>query len=235
MVRYLLVFVFTISSITSCDTLSKLPTITGVTETEAAQAMRDALDQGVGKGISFLNREDGFLGNQFYKIFLPEGAKKIETTLRNLGMGAMVDRAIIQINRAAEDAVGYARPIFVDAIKEMTIVDAINIIKGQNNAATEYFRQKTTEKLMAAFAPIIKASLDKFSATKYYGDVINTYNNFPTTINKLNPDLPSFVVGRAVDALFDQIAKEEVNIRSNATARTTDMMKRVFGWAARSA
>jgi len=235
MARYFLALVFTISSFTSCDTLSNLPTVTGVTETEAAQAMREALDQGLGKGISFLNREDGFLGNQVYKIFLPEEAKKIETTLRDLGMGAMVDRAIIQINRAAEDAVGYARPIFLDAIREMTIMDAINIIKGQSNAATEYFRQKTTSKLIAAFMPVIKSSLDKFSATKYYGDVVNTYNNFPTTINKLNPDLPSFVAGKAINALFDQVAKEEANIRSNVSARSTDMMKKVFGWAARGA
>jgi hypothetical protein len=219
--------------LTSCTTFNHLPVVSGVTETEAAQAMRDALDQGVGKGIAFLNREDGFLGNQAYKILLPEEAQKIEKTLRDLGMGGMVDRAIIQINRAAEDAVGHARPIFLDAIREMTIMDAINIIKGQNNAATEYFRQKTTEKLVAAFLPIIKSSLDKFSATKYYGDVISTYNNFPTTMNKLNPDLPSFVVNKAITALFDQVALEEANIRSNVAARSTDMMKKVFGWAAR--
>lgn len=217
----------------SCNTL-KFPVTSGITEAEAVQAMRDALDQGVGKGISFLGGENGFLENQAYKIFLPSEAKKIENTLRNLGMGAMVDRAIIQINRAAEDAVTYARPIFIDAIGQMTITDAIAIIKGQSNAATQYFRQKTTEKLIAAFTPVIKGSLDKFSATKYYGDVVNTYNNFPTTIQKLNPDLPSFVVGKAIDALFDQIAQEEANIRNNLAARTTDMMKKVFGWAAKT-
>lgn len=233
MTRHLFAFIIT-SIFLSCSTLNNFPIPTAVTETEASQAMRDALDQGVGKGISFLNKQDGFLGNQAYKIFLPAEARKIENTLRDLGMGAMVDRAIIQINRAAEDAVGYARPIFIDAIKEMTIMDAINIIKGQNDAATLYFKQKTTEKLIAAFVPIIKGSLDKFSATKYYGDVINTYNNFPTTINKINPDLPSFVVSKAIDALFDQVAQEETNIRGNVAARSTDMLKKVFGWAARS-
>jgi len=219
---------------TSCDTLSNLPGATGVTENEAAQAMRQALDQGVDKGISFLNREDGFFGNQAYKLLLPPEAQKIENAMRQIGMGSLVDRAILQINRAAEEAVGFARPIFVNAIREMTITDAINIIKGGSNAATQYFRQKTTAQLVAAFAPIIKGSLDKFSATKYYGDIVNTYNGFPTTINKLNPDLPSYVVERAVDALFDQVAKEEANIRSNAAARTTDILKKVFGWAARS-
>jgi hypothetical protein len=145
----------------------------------------------------------------------------------------MVDKAVLQINRAAEDAVGHARPIFLEAIKEMTIADAMNIIRGPNNAATQYFRQKTTDKLVAAFSPIIKSSLDKFSATKYYGDVVSTYNNFPTTINKINPDLQSYVVDKAVSALFDQIAKEEANIRENPVARTTQILKKVFGAAAR--
>jgi hypothetical protein len=116
----------------------------------------------------------------------------------------------------------------------MTITDAINIVKGSRDAATQYFRTKTTDKLIAAFSPVIKSSLDKFSATKYYGDIVNTYNNFPTTLNKLNPDLPSYVVGKAVSALFDQVAAEEANIRANPVARTTDILKRVFGWAARS-
>ncbi|MGZ5286169.1 MAG: DUF4197 domain-containing protein [Flavisolibacter sp.] len=222
------------AGLSSCETLSNFPITTTVTETEAAMGIREALDQGVGKGISFLGKEDGFFGNQAYKMLLPAEALKIENTLRQLGMGSLVDRAILQINRAAEDAVVYAKPIFVDAIQEITITDAINILKGQSDAATQYFRQKTTEKLVAAFSPIIKSSLDKFSATKYYGDMVKTYNDFPTTLNKLNPDLPSYVVGRAVDALFDQIAKEEVNIRNNFSARSTDLLKRVFGWAART-
>jgi len=218
----------------SCDTLSKLPNYTVAippTEAEAATGIRQALEQGIGKGINVLNVQDGFFGNQAYKLFLPQDAVRVENTLRQLGMGGMVDRAILQINRAAEDAVGYARPIFLDAIREMTIADALTIIRGPKDAATQYFRQKTTAKLTAAFSPVIKASLDKFSATKYYNDVINTYNNFPTTINKLNPDLPSYVVDKAVGALFDQIAREEANIRENPVARTTEILRKVFGWA----
>jgi len=220
-------------SFLSCDVLSKLPAYTNITEAEASEAMRQALDQGVGRGITLLNNPDGFFGNQAYKLFLPAEAQKIESTLRQLGMGGMVDKAILQINRSAEDAVGYARPIFVEAIREMTITDAINIIKGPKDAATQYFRDKTTAKLTAAFAPIIKSSLDKFSATKYYGDVVNTYNKFPTTINKINPDLPAYVVEKSVAALFDQIAKEEANIRENPAARGTEILKKVFGWAGR--
>ena len=144
-------------------------------------------------------------------------------------MGNMVDKAILQINRAAEDAVGYAKPIFVDAIKEMTIADAINIIQGPGNAATNYFKQKTNDKLIAAFTPSVKNSLDKLNATKYYADVVSAYDRLPTTFNKINPDLPSYVVGKAVNALFDQIAKEEANIRENPVARTTEILKKVFG------
>jgi hypothetical protein len=212
----------------SCDTL-KLPVSTSITDAEAAQGIREALNQGVDKGISFLNKADGFFGNEAYKLFLPPDAKKIENTLRTIGMGNMVDKAILQINRGAEDAVGHAKPIFVDAIKSMTISDAINIVRGQSDAATNYFRQKTTEKLTAAFTPVIKNSLDKLSATKYYADVVNSYNILPTTFNKINPDLPSYVVGKAVDALFDRIAKEEANIRENPVARTSETLKKVFG------
>ena len=233
MKRFLLLLPFCFAFF-SCETLSNLPANTTITQTEAAQGIREALDQGVGRGISLLNKEDGFFGNQAYKLFLPEEAVKIESTLRQLGMGSLVDRAILQINRAAEDAVGQARPIFVDAIREMTITDAINILKGSNDAATQYFRQKTTEKLIAAFSPLIKGSLDKFSATKYYGDMVKTYNGFPTTLNKLNPDLPSYVVNKAIEALFDQVSKEEANIRTNAAARSSEVLKRVFGWAAKN-
>jgi len=213
----------------SCDVLSKLPTGMGISEAEAAGGIREALGQGVGKGIIFLNRTDGFFGNETYKLFMPPDAQKIVNTLRNLGMGTMVDKAILQINRAAEDAVGYAKPIFADAVREMTILDAINIVRGSKDAATNYFRQKTTDNLIAAFSPTIRTSLDRLNATRYYADVINTYNNFPTTFKKINPDLPSYVVGKAVDALFDQIAREEANIRENPVARTTELLRKVFG------
>lgn len=215
---------------TSCDTLSSLPgNYGGYTEAEAAQGIRQALDQGIDKGISFLNKTDGFFGNEAYKLFFPPDAQKVVTTLRDLGFNSVVDKAILQINRAAEDAVGHAKPIFADAIREMTIQDAINIVRGPNDAATQYFREKTTAKLVTAFMPTIKTSLDNTGATRYYADVINTYNRFPTTFNKVNPDLPSYVVDKAVNALFDQVAKEEANIRANPLARTTEILRKVFG------
>ena len=214
-----------------CDALNKLPmgTTGGVTEAEAGQGIKEALAQGVTNAVLNLNKTDGFFGNEAYKLFMPPDAQKIVNTLNSLGMNSLVDKAVLAINRGAEDAVGYAKPIFVDAIREMTLVDALNIVKGDKNAATQYFKQKTTDKLIAAFSPPVKTSLDKVNATKYYTDVVNTYNKLPTTFNKINPDLPSYVVGKAVDALFDQIAREEANIRANPAARTTEILKKVFG------
>jgi hypothetical protein len=202
---------------------------TGITEKEAGQGIKEALLQGVSNAVLNLNKTDGFFGSEFYKMLLPPDAKKVETTLRKTGMGAQVDKAILAINRGAEDAVAYAKPIFIEAIKEMTLMDAMNIIKGPKDAATNYFKEKTKQQLIIAFSPSVKSSLDKVEATKYYADIMNTYNNFPTTFKKVNPDLPSYVVGKAVDALFDQIAKEEANIRENPVARTTEMLKKVFG------
>lgn len=226
-------FIFVSFLFSSCDTYSQLPIKIGsssaITEAEAGQGIKEALSNGVLKGIGFLNKTDGFFGSEAYKLFLPPDAKKIENTLRNMGMGTQVDKAILQINRGAEDAVGYAKPIFLDAIKEMTLTDALNIVKGPKDAATQYFKNKTTQKLIAAFTPPVKTSLDKTEATKYYSDLINTYNKLPTTFKKLNPDLTSYVVGKAVDALFDQVAKEEANIRANPAARTSDILKKVFG------
>jgi hypothetical protein len=233
MLRNIIIVASTCLALSSCETLGNLPG-TGVTEAEAAGGIRQALNQGVSKGINLLNRTDGFFGSSFYKLLLPPDAQKIENTLRDLGLGKKVDQAILQINRAAEDAVGYAAPIFGDAIREMTIMDAINIVRGPDNAATEYFRQKTTDKLITAFSPVIRSSLDKLNATRYYADIVNLYNDFPTTIRKINPDLPSYVVGKAVDALFDQIGKEEANIRENPLARTTELLRKVFGSFARN-
>jgi hypothetical protein len=201
----------------------------GITENEAGQGIKEALVQGVTNAVLNLNKTDGFFGSEIYKMLLPPDAKKIETTLRKMGMDAQVDKAILAINRGAEDAVAFAKPIFLDAIKEMTLTDALNIVKGNKDAATQYFKQKTTAKLTGAFTPSVKTSLDKVEATKYYTDIVTTYNKLPTTFNKVNSDLPSYVVGKAVDALFDQVAKEEANIRANPAARATDILKKVFG------
>lgn len=200
-----------------------------VSEDEAGKGIKEALLQGVTNAVLNLGKTDGFFGSEFYKMLLPPDAAKVERTLRSAGMGAQVDKAILSINRGAEDAVTLAKPIFADAIKSMTLTDVFNILRGSKDAATNYFREKTRQQLIQAFTPSVKASLDKVSATKHYTDIINTYNSFPTTFKKVNPDLTSYVVGKAVDALFDQIAKEEANIRQNPLARTSDLLKKVFG------
>ncbi len=200
-----------------------------VTEAEAGQGIKEALAQGISKAVLQLNTTDGFFKDAFYKILLPPDAKKIENTLRSLGLNSMVDKAILQINRGAEDAAGYAKPIFVDAIRSMTLQDAIGLVKNGDTSATHFFRVKTTDKLIAAFTPVIQSSLDKVEGTRYYGDLVTKYNNLPTTIRKINPDLTGYVTGRATQALFDLVAKEEVNIRTNFAARTTDILRKVFG------
>lgn len=225
-------------ALSSCDTLQQVAaaagtatTGTGISNNEAATGIKQALDQGIAKAVTQLNTTDGFFKNAFYKILLPPEAKKIEDTLRDLGLNSMVDKAILQINRGAEDAAGFAKPIFVDAIKSMTLNDAIGLIRNGDTSATHFFREKTTAKLIAAFTPVIQSSLNKTDATKYYGDLITKYNSFPTTFKKLNPDLTSYVTQRATDAVFKLIAQEEVNIRTNFAARTTDILKKVFGGA----
>ncbi|MGN6292282.1 MAG: DUF4197 domain-containing protein [Chitinophagaceae bacterium] len=236
MKTYFLAFLFGIAVLPgTAEAQIKLPKIfskgssSGVSEDEAGQGIKEALTQGVANAVLNLNKTDGFFGSQVYKMFLPPDAQKIEKTLRSAGMGSQVDKAILAINRGAEDAVGFAKPIFVDAIKEMTVTDALKILTGSNNAATEYFKQKTTDKLVAAFSPSVQTSLDKVEATKYYGDIVNTYNKFPTTMKKVNPDLTSYVVGKAVDALFDQVAKEEANIRANPMGQASALLQKVFG------
>jgi hypothetical protein len=200
-----------------------------VTQTDAASAIKEALQKGVTQGISLLNKKDGFFGSDVYKLLLPPDAVKIGNTLRTVGLGSQVDQAILSINRAAEKAVGFAAPIFVDAIKEMTIQDALKLVQGGNTSATDYFKSKTTDKLKAAFSPVVKDKLDSTNATKYYGNIITTYNKLPTTINKANPDLQDYVTTAAVNALFDQISKEEQNIRANPAAQTTALLQKVFG------
>ncbi len=227
---------FTLISFTailsSCEVLNSLPATTGIgglSQQDAALGIKEALGQGLVKSVLQLNTVDGFFKDAAYKILLPPDAKKIENTLRTLGFNSMVDKAILQINRGAEDAAGYAKPIFVDAIKSMTLQDAIGLVKNGDTSATHFFRVKTTAKLLAAFNPVIQSSLAKVDATKYYGDLVNKYNSLPIVFNKVNPDLAGFVTMKATNALFDLVAKEEKNIRENFAARTTDLLKKVFG------
>jgi hypothetical protein len=171
---------------------------------------------------------DGFFGNPEIKIPFPQDAKIIETKLRQVGLGSKVDEAILSINRAAEDAGKEAKPIFISAVKNMTVKDAVNIVKGGDNAATMYLKQSSTAELSTKFQPVIKASLDKVSATKYWEDLIKAYNKIPM-VQKMNPNLTQYVTDKAIDGLFVMVAKEELKIRKDPKAQTSALLKKVFG------
>ncbi len=224
----LLSFTEAFSQIRWADLLKGIPSA-GISEKEAGQGVKGALAQGVTRAVLSLHKTDGFFGSELYKVLLPPDSQKAETVLRKIGLGGQVDKAILAINRAAEDAVGEAGPIFTSAIKEMTLTDALGIVRGNKDAATQYFKRNTSQELITALTPPIEASLDRTNATKYYANIANTYNRLPTSFNKVNPDLTDYVVEKALDALFDQIAKEEANIRANPLARTTEILKKVFG------
>jgi len=217
----------------SCDTVNQIAGQMGLgtpTDAEINSGLKQALELGTGYASERLSQEDGYLGNQLIKITFPEEAKKIENTLRSIGLGSLCDQVITSVNRAAEDAAIEAKPIFVAAIKEMTIQDVKNILLGADNAATVYFEGKTTSQLEGKFEPIISSSLDKVGATKYWGDVINRYNQVPL-VTKVNPDLSAYVTQKAIDGLFYEIAKEELKIRENVAARSTVLLQKVFGYA----
>lgn len=159
-------------------------------------------------------------------ILLPPEATKIENTLRQLGMGKQVDEAIVSMNRAAEDACKTAAPIFISAIKEMTLTDAVTILKGSDTAATSYLKEKTTAPLTTAFRPVIEGALEKTNATKHWNSLVTAYNRF--SLKKINPDLAGYVTERTMQGVYQEIAAEEQNIRKNPAARTTALLKSVF-------
>lgn len=237
-----LLFLFTLTS--GCDTLNKVaansgygsvlnPTQGGTPSTlEMISGLKQALEQGTDRSTSQLSATNGFFGNAAIKILLPPEAQKAENTLRKLGFNKLCDDAILSLNRAAESAATKAKPIFVSAIKQMTIQDVTNILLGgQKDAATQYFKRTTNSQLTNEFRPVINTSLSQVGATKYYGQLVTQYNKIPLVFNKLNPDLSAYVTQRAIDGLFYKIAQEELNIRTNLTSRTTPLLQKVFGYA----
>lgn len=200
------------------------------TQEEMGSGLKEALVKGTELGVNQLHQENGFLNDPKVKIPFPEDLVKVKKTLIDIGLESEVDKVVVSLNRAAEDAVIEAKPIFINAIKEMTFTDAKNILFGNDTAATNYLIRKTSPALESAFQPKIQNSLDKVNATKYWSDVIGTYNKIPF-VNKVNEDLPAYVTHLAVEGLFLQIAKEEALIRENPIERTTSLLKKVFGYA----
>lgn len=199
------------------------------TTSEVAEGLREALMKGVSIGADQVSKMDGYLGNPEIRIPFPPDVKKVEDRLRQLGLGNEVDKFVTTLNHGAEDAAKEAKPIFFNAIQQLTIEDAWGILKGQPDAATQYLKKTTSGQLKDKFKPVIKNSLTRVNATKYYGDLVNTYNRIPM-VDKVNPNLDDYATELAVQGLFTMIAREERNIRQDPVARTTDILKRVFSY-----
>ncbi|HLK28436.1 MAG TPA: DUF4197 domain-containing protein [Puia sp.] len=236
MKRITCVLCFTIFFFGSCDTAQQIlkdvnqTSSSGLSNDDIVSGLREALIVGSQNSSNQLSAIDGFFKNAAIKVLMPPEAQKVEKTLRDFGMGGLVDKAILSMNRAAEDASRSAAPIFINAIKIMSIQDALGILRGGDFAATNYLKDKTTASLTASFAPVIKQSLDKVNATKYWSDVFTAYNQFAT--NKINPDISGYVTGKALDGIFVQVGLEEQKIRKDPVARVSDILKKVFGNAA---
>lgn len=194
---------------------------------DIANGLKAALNNGIDKQVSKLTATDGFFRNEMVKILLPEELQKVDRGLRNIGLSSLADEGIKVLNRAAEDAVKEATPIFVDAVKQMTFNDAKNILMGSENAATGYLQNTTSTALYAKFNPIIKNSFSKVGADKAWENIITRYNAIPL-VQKVNPDLTDYTTNKAMEGVFKMIAVEEKEIRTNLNARTSDILKRVF-------
>lgn len=190
--------------------------------------LKQALTLGAQKSAERLSVTNGFLDDKAVEILMPPQAQKVEKTLRDMGMGKLVDDAIASMNHAAEDASKSAAPIFVNAIKNMTVTDGVNILKGPDTAATAYLRHSATPELTKAYTPIIDSALQKTGATKYWKEVFDTYNKVPF-VTKVNPDLSSYVTQKAINGIFYYVAQEEILIRKDPAAQVTDLLKKVFG------
>ncbi|KAA2218220.1 DUF4197 domain-containing protein [Maribacter flavus] len=215
----------------SCNELqqvvNQLPSGTTLGNAEIANGLKAALEKGISEQVSKLTETDGFFKNELVKILLPEELHKVDKTLRDIGLGNLADEGLRVLNRAAEDAVSEATPIFVDAVKGMTFNDAKTILLGDDNAATTYLTQRTRTALYNKFNPVIQSSFQKVGADQIWSNLINRYNAIPLT-KDVNPDLTDYVTQEALDGVFTMIALEEKEIRTNVASRTTDLLRRVF-------
>lgn len=225
-----LTVLFIILCLTSCAELQGIadqyPQM-GITETEIASGLKQALNKGIETEVSKLTEDGGFFRNELVRITLPPELQRVDQTLRDIGLERLADQGLQVLNRAAEEAVKEATPIFVNAVRDMTITDARNILMGSEDAATTYLRDKTMEELYSKFNPVILSSLDKVGANDIWTNIINRYNAIPLT-SKVNPDLSDYVTQEALEGVFTMIAVEEHQIRTNLEARTSNILRRVF-------
>jgi hypothetical protein len=198
-----------------------------LSNTDIASGLKEALNKGVTEQVTKLTATDGFYRNEAVKILLPEELQKVDKKLRQMGMSKLADEGLLVLNRAAEDAVKEATPIFVNAITSMSFNDAKNILMGADNSATTYLQNTTSSPLYSKFSPVVKNSLGKVGADKIWANLISKYNSFPL-VTKVNPDLNDHVTNKAMEGVFKMIAVEEKNIRTNLSSRTSDILKKVF-------
>ncbi|MEM1340570.1 MAG: DUF4197 domain-containing protein [Bacteroidota bacterium] len=194
---------------------------------EIAQGLREALNKGIDQQVSKLASENGFFNNELVRILLPEELQKVDKTLRDIGLSNLADEGLQILNRAAEDAVGTATPIFVNAVKNITFDDARTILLGADNAATAYLQGSTEQSLYNAFNPVIEESFTKVGADRIWNTLITEYNKLPFT-KKVNPNLTDYVTQEALNGVFTMIQIEEKNIRNKVSSRTSTLLKQVF-------
>ncbi len=220
-----------ILGLTGCAELQQvvnnLPQAGPVSDLDISNGLRAALDKGIEQEVSKLMQTDGFYRNELVKILLPEELQKVDSGLRKLGLDNVADEGLKLLNRAAEDATKEALPIFVNAVKDISFTDAREILLGEDDAATSYLRNSTRQQLYAKFKPVIDNNLSKVGATTLWTDAINRYNSLPL-VTDVNPDLTDYVTDQALQGVFRMIEKEEVQIRNNLSARTSELLRRVF-------
>lgn len=224
---------FVLFTLSGCAELqqiaSQLPDTGGVglSNADIAAGLKEALDKGIDKQVAKLTKTDGFYKNEAVKILLPQELQDVDKTLRKIGLGNLADKGLKMMNRAAEDAVKEATPIFIDAVKNMTFNDAKNILMGSDNSATNYLQSATSAQLYTKFNPVIKSSFNKVGADKVWSSIISKYNTVPF-VEKVNPDLTDYVTNKALEGVFTMIAVEEKEIRTNINERTSTLLKKVF-------
>jgi len=189
--------------------------------------LKEALSVGTGNAVSFLSKSDGYFGNELTKILMPEKIQNVADMLKKVGMGEQVDSFVLTMNRAAESAAPQAKGFFMDAIKEMTFDDAKKILDGSDTAATEYLDSKTRQKIYDAFKPTVSTQLDQVGGTKAYKDMMGSFSSIPFA-SAQSMDLDHYVTDKALEGLFKVVGEEEKKIRTNPTARVTDLLQQVF-------
>ncbi len=202
--------------------------LSSLSEDKASAGIKEALIKGIEKGVKELSATDGYYGNPLVRIAFPEELQRVESTLRAAGFGSLADKGVQLLNRAAEDAASTATNIFVSSVKGMTIEDAVQIVAGKENAATNYLKKHTTNELTAAFSPIVEESLGKVNAPKYWNNLITKYNSLPLVRNQVEPDLTKYVTEKAIEGMFVKVAEEEKLIREDPAGRTSDILEEVF-------